>query len=171
MSDLVAVAFKNEHQAEKVRTELMAMQEGFLVDLEDAVVAVRKDNGEVKLRQMYNLTASGALSGGFWGMLVGLIFLSPLLGFAIGGVAGAAAGALSDVGINDDFMKQLGSALQPGGSALFVLVRHATTDKVLEQLGQFTDDATILHTSLSHEDEEKLRSIMQEREAEAIGRS
>ena len=88
----------------------------------DAVVVEKKQNGKVKLHQMYNLTASGAVGGGFWGVLIGLIFMNPLLGLVVGAGAGAVAGALSDVGINDDFMKQLAEKLTPGTSALFVLV-------------------------------------------------
>mgnify|MGYP001047647264 CR=1 FL=1 len=65
---------------------------------------------------------------------MGLLFLHPLLGLAAGAGAGAVAGALSDVGIEDDFMKELSETLRPGSSALFVLVRKSTPDKVLNEL-------------------------------------
>jgi len=158
MSDLIVVAYDDEHKAEEVRLQLIKMQQEYLVDLEDAVVATRDNAGKVKLHQIYNLTAAGALGGGFWGALIGLIFLSPFLGFVIGAAAGAAGGALSDVGINDDFMKQLAGTLKPGSSALFVLVRKMTPDKVLEKL-QGTG-GKVLRTSLSHENEAKLQAAL-----------
>ena len=122
------------------------------------MVAVKDEKGKVKLHQTYNLTASGALSGGFWGTLIGLIFLNPLLGLAVGAGAGAVSGALTDVGINDDFMKDLASTFQNGSSVLFVLVRKATPDKVLEEL-QGTG-GKVIKTSLTHEEEAKLQAVL-----------
>jgi len=107
---------------------------------------------------MYNLTASGALSGGFWGTLIGLIFMNPLLGLAVGAGAGAVSGALSDVGINDDFMKNLAATFNNGSSVLFVLVRKATPDKVLEEL-QGTG-GKVIKTSLTHDEEAKLQAVL-----------
>src|SRR5262245_12209108 len=126
--------------------------------MEDAVVAIKDAKGKVKLHQAVNLTAAGAASGGFWGTLIGLIFLNPLLGLAVGAGAGAVSGALTDVGINDHFMKNLAATMKPGSSALFVLVRKATPDKVLEEL--MGTGGTILKTSLSHEDEAKLQAAL-----------
>src|SRR5262249_31098023 len=120
--------------------------------------AVKDPAGKVKLHQAINLTAAGAVRGGFWGSLIGLIFLNPLLGLAVGAGAGAVSGALSDLGIDDNFMKDLAATMKPGSSALFVLVRKATPDKVLEEL-QGTG-GTVLRTSLSHEDEAKLQAAL-----------
>jgi uncharacterized membrane protein len=114
--------------------------------------------GKVKLHQMYKLAAAGALSGGFWGALIGLIFMSPLLGMAIGAGTGAISGALTDVGINDDFMKNLAASFKNGSSVLFVLVRKATPDKVLAEL-QGTG-GKVIKTSLTHEEEEKLQAAL-----------
>jgi uncharacterized membrane protein len=158
MSDLIVVGFNDEHQAEDVRRRLIKMQHEYLVDLEDAVVAVRDQEGKVKLHQIHNLTAAGAISGGFWGALIGLLFLSPILGAAIGAGAGAVGGALSDLGIDDNFMKELAGHLAPGSSALFVLVRKMTTDKVLPQLQGM--GGKIIQTSLSNEDEAKLQAAL-----------
>jgi uncharacterized membrane protein len=137
---------------------LRKMQKDYLIDLEDAVVAVKDEKGRVKLHQAVNLTAFGAVSGGFWGSLIGLIFLNPLLGAAVGAAAGAISGALTDVGIDDNFMKQLAVNVKPGSSVLFVLVRHVTVDKVLEQLKGTGGE--ILKTSLTHEDETKLQAAL-----------
>jgi uncharacterized membrane protein len=158
MSDLVVIAYANELEAEEVRLSLLKLQREYLIDLEDAVVAVKKPDGKIKLNQIHNLTATGAIGGGFWGALVGLLFLNPLLGATVGAVSGAVAGALTDVGINDRFMKELAESLQPGHSALFVLVRKATPDKVLEALRG--TGGTVLKTSLTHESEAKLREAL-----------
>lgn len=158
MSTLVVVAYPNEFQAEEVRLRLLKMQQEYLVDLEDAVIAVRKEDGKIKLLQLHNLTGAGAVSGGFWGLLIGLLFMNPLLGAAVGAGAGAISGALADVGINDEFMKQLGQNLKPGGSMLFILFRSITLDKALQELKG--TGGTIIQTSLSHEDEQRLRNAM-----------
>lgn len=165
MSDLIVVGYDDMFKAEEVRLKLLKMQKEYLVDLEDAVVAVKKEDGKVKLSQMYHLAASGAVGGGFWGMLIGLIFLNPILGAVVGAGAGAAAGALSDVGIDDDFMKKLAEQLQPGTSVLFVLIRKMTADKVLDELGG--TGGKVLQTSLSHEDEDKLQAALDAAKASA----
>jgi uncharacterized membrane protein len=113
MATLVVIDYESEVRAEEVRLALLKMQKEYLVDLDDAVVVVRDTKGRVKLRQLYNLTAAGAASGGFWGALIGLLFLNPLFGFAIGAAAGAISGSLRDIGIDDNFMKSLGETLKP----------------------------------------------------------
>lgn len=158
MSDLVVIGYDDQFKAEEVRLMLWKMQKEYLIDLEDAVVAEKNDKGKVKLHQAVNLTAAGAATGGFWGALVGLIFLNPLLGMAVGASAGAVSGALTDVGINNNFMKELAESLHPGSSALFVLVRSATPDKVLEEL-QGTG-GKVLKTSLTHEEEARLQAAL-----------
>ena len=158
MSTLAVIGYNDPYTAEEVRLKLRKLQSEYLIDLEDAVVAVKDNKGKVKLHQAIHLTAAGAVSGGFWGSLIGLIFLNPLLGLAVGASAGAVSGALADVGINDQFMKDLAATMQPGSSALFVLVRKATPDKVLAEL-QGTG-GKVLKTSLSHEDESKLQAAL-----------
>ena len=158
MSTLVVVAYPSLYKAEEVRLHLLKLQKEYLLELEDAAIAVKQENGKIKLHQLVNLTAGGAVSGGFWGALIGLIFLNPLLGAG----AGAVSGALADVGVNDAFMKELAAQLQPGHSALFVLFRNATVDKALDELRG--TGGTVLKTSLSHEDEAKLREVLAGRE-------
>jgi uncharacterized membrane protein len=158
MSTFVVIDYESEVKAEEVRLALLKMQKQYLIDLDDAVVVVRDDKGRVRLRQMYNLTASGAFSGGFWGALIGLIFLNPLFGFAVGAAAGAVSGALRDVGIDDNFMKELGQTLKPGTAALCVLVRQMTPDKVVEEIQQF--GGTLIKTNLSNENEARLREAL-----------
>jgi uncharacterized membrane protein len=159
MATLVVIGYESEVKAEEVRIALLKMQKDYLIDLADAVVVVRDANGKVKLRQLYNLTAAGAASGGFWGSLVGLMFLNPLFGLAIGASAGAISGALRDVGIDDGVMKKLAETLKPGTAALCVLIRQMTADKVVEEIKPF--GGTVIQTSLSHEDEAKLRTALE----------
>ena len=158
MSTLVVIEYDDQYKAEEMRLKLRKMQKEYLVDLEDAVVAVKDDKGKIKLHQAINLTAAGAVSGGFWGSLIGLIFLNPLLGMAMGAAAGAVSGALRDVGIDDRFMKDLADGLPAKSSALFVLVRKSTPDRVLEEVKGM--GGKILRTSLTHEDETKLQTAL-----------
>jgi uncharacterized membrane protein len=158
MSNLVVIGYDDPFKAEEVRLKLRKMQKDYLIDLEDAVVAVKNEKGNVKLHQAVNLTAAGAVGGGFWGSLIGLIFLNPLLGAAVGAAAGAVSGALTDVGVDDKFMKELATTMTPGSSVLFVLVRKATVDKVLDEMKG--TGGKILKTSLSHDDEAKLQAAL-----------
>lgn len=105
MSTLVAVVFDDPTTAFEMRTALFKMQKEFLIDLEDSVVVTRNEKGKIKLDQATSLTSAGAIGGGFWGMLIGLIFLNPLLGAAVGAAAGAVSGRLTDIGIDDKMMK------------------------------------------------------------------
>jgi uncharacterized membrane protein len=166
MSDLVVFDFDGIHTADEVLNKLRSLQKEYLVDLEDACVVERTQDGRVHIKQAVNLTtvgaATGGMSGAFWGTLVGLLFLNPLAGMAIGALAGAGAGALSgsltDYGINDNFVKQLGQTIPPGSSALFVLVKNVTLDKVLPEIEPFKP--RVLRTSLSNEDEAKLKATL-----------
>jgi uncharacterized membrane protein len=158
MSDLVVIAFPNEAKAEEVRQKLLTMQKEYLLELSDAVVALKDDKGNIKLNQMINPTAAGAVGGAFWGALIGLIFLMPLAGAALGAAGGAVGGALTDLGINDKFMKDTAAAIQPGTAALFVLIRKVTADKVLE--GLKGEGGTVLKTSLDHTKEVALQAAL-----------
>ncbi len=155
MSDLIVVAFDNETGAEEMRDALVGMQKRHLVTLEDAAVVVRKQDGKVKVKQAVNLVGSGALGGAFWGMLIGIIFWMPWLGAAVGALSGAMRGHFSDIGVDDGFIKEVGDTIEPGHSALFLLIKEATPDKMVDELKQYK--GKILQTSLSAEDEAKLK--------------
>ena len=158
MADLVEIAFPSEEKAEQVRQKLLDMQKEYLIELSDAVIAVKQPNGHVKLNQLFNPTASGAVSGTFWGALIGMIFLMPLAGAAIGAASGALGGALADVGINDQFMKDAAQSLQTGNAALFLLIRKMTTDKVLAALQG--EGGTVIRTSFDESKEAALRTAL-----------
>jgi len=158
MSDLVFIGFPTEQKAEEVRQKVLSLQREYLIELGDAVVVVKDDKGHVKLNQMINMTATGAASGALWGTLIGFIFLAPLVGTAIGAASGALGGKFSDIGINDQFMKDAASALQPGTAGLFLLIRKMTTDKVLADLKG--TGGTLIKTSFDETKEEQLREAL-----------
>lgn len=158
MADLVEIAFPSEEKAEQVRQKLLDMQKEYLIELADAVIALKQPNGHVKLNQLFNPTATGALSGTFWGALIGMIFLMPLAGAAIGAASGAVGGALTDIGINDQFMKNAAQHLQSGNAALFLLIRKMTADKVLAALQG--EGGTVIRTSFDESKEGALRAAL-----------
>ena len=159
MADLIAVVFPSEAKAEEVREKILGMQKDYLIDIGDAAIATKTDTGKVKLNQLMNTTAAGAAGGSFWGLLVGVLFLNPLIGVAVGAASGALAGALTDVGVDDKFMKGLAEAdLKDGEAVLFVLVKKVTGDKVLDELKGV--GGTVLQTSLDHTREDALRKAL-----------
>ena len=161
MSTLVAVLFEDDTTAFDMRAALMKMQKQYLIDIEDAVVVIKSQNGAIKLDQTINLTAAGAVGGGFWGMLIGLLFLNPFLGAAIGATAGAVSARFKDVGINDQMMRDLAQSFKPSSAALFVLLRRMTADKVLEGLKPFSGKGRVFQTSLNKDDEAALRASLE----------
>jgi uncharacterized membrane protein len=160
MSTLVAIAYPDADTAERVRGELVQATKEHLLQLEDAVVVVHEPDGKIKLHQAMSTTGAGAAGGALWGGLIGLIFLAPLFGMAIGAASGALAGKVSDVGVNDDFMKQLGAKLPPGAAALIMLGRAEAPERVLERVKPYGGE--VIQTSLDTEQEERLRSALGE---------
>jgi uncharacterized membrane protein len=156
MATLVVLAFKDETGAAQMRDRLVGLQKQQLINLSDAAIVVRRQDGKVKVKQAVSLVGAGALGGAFWGMLIGLLFWAPWLGLAIGAASGALGGALADVGVDDKFIKEVGGTIEPGHSALFLLVESWTEDKVMDEIKGF--DAEVLQTSLSKEDEEQLKA-------------
>ena len=167
MAELVVVGFDNPTDADRVLTELTRMQKEYLIDLEDAVIAIRSQDGAVRIKQSVNMLSLGAATGGLrgamWGSLIGLLFLNPRAGFAIGGAVGAGSGALSgnmiDYGINDDFIKSIGDTLKPDTSALFLLVRKSQPEKVLAELSGYKGH--VIRSSLSPEQEAKIQAALE----------
>jgi uncharacterized membrane protein len=158
MSDLVAIVYPSEAKAEEVRQRLFDLRKQYLIEFSDAVIAVKTDAGPVKLNQLVNTTAAGAASGSFWGLLIGVLFLNPLIGVALGAASGALSGLLTDYGINDAFMKELAASLKPGDAALFVLIQNMTADKVLKEIQGA--GGTVLKTSLDDTKEKVLREAL-----------
>jgi uncharacterized membrane protein len=158
MSELIAVAYPDQVTAETVRRTLGQLSVEKVIDLGDAVVVTRDEKGKVKLHQVIRPGAEGAARGALWGGVLGILFLAPLLGMAIGAAAGGVAGAVTDLGVDDRFMRDLGEKLPVGGAALIVLVNSSTPDKVLPRIQQFGGD--VIQTSLSDEAETRLRETL-----------
>lgn len=168
MTDLIAIHYDDMNKAEQVRTELFGLNKRHLIDFDDALVVVRDEEGKVKLNQLHDLTLTGALNGGFWGLLLGAIFTLPFFGPGLvalpfvsslfGAGMGALSGSLADIGVDDDFARRCGEAFQPGTSALFVLVRKATPDKVIEVVRRY--GGTVLTTSLTRAQEAQIQAML-----------
>jgi len=159
MSTLVAIAYPDRDTAERVRQELMQATKEHLLRLEDAVVVEHDADGKIKLHQAISTGATGAAGGALWGGLIGLLFLAPLLGMAAGAAGGAIAGKMTDAGVNDKFMKELGTELQPGGAALIALGQTDARDKLIERVGPY--GGHIIQTSLDGEEEARLREALE----------
>ena len=158
MSDLVAIVYPTEAKAEEVRQRLLKLQREYLITIGDAVIAVKGEDDSIKLNQLVNTTAAGAATGSFWGLLVGLLFMNPLIGVAVGAASGAIGGALTDFGINDQFMKELASSVKKGDAVLFVLIKHMTADKVMNEIKDA--GGVVLKTSLDEKKEQILRDTL-----------
>lgn len=163
MADLIVLAFETEDGALEVRDELIKLQKQQLIELEDAAVVVRPVEGKPKVKQVGSLAGAGALGGAFWGLFIGLLFFAPWLGLVMGAAAGAIAGGLTDVGVDDKFIKDVGKTIEPGQSALFLLIRKVTPDKVLDHIKKY--QPIVLQTSLSEDDEAKLREAFNAEES------
>jgi uncharacterized membrane protein len=168
MSELIVVGFNDPEETDRVLLRLSKLRKEYLIDIEDAVVVVRDEDGKVHLKQGINLVTAdattGFVSGSLWGTLVGFLFLNPLAGFVLGSAigvgAGALSGSLSDYGINDDFIKSLAETIPPNSSALFILVRKVQPEKVLAELSGVK--GKVLRTSLSPEQEKKLQQALED---------
>ena len=158
MSNLIVIAYPDQATAEQARAELVSATREHLVQLDDAVVVYREPDGKIKLHQAYSATGLGAAGGAMWGGLIGLLFLAPLFGMAVGAATGALGGKLSDTGVNDDFMKELGAKLPPGGAALIALGQSQARDKLIERMRPFGGE--IVQTSLSTEEEQQLEAAL-----------
>jgi uncharacterized membrane protein len=156
MSDLVAIAYDDMATAQSVASNLGEAVKAHVIEVDDVALVERRDDGKVKLHQP-SLAGSGAAGGAMWGGLIGLLFLAPLVGMAVGAAAGAAGGAMADSGVDDEFMKRLGSELEPGNAALIVLVRKMSADKVLPEIKV---PGTVIQTSLTNEDEGALQQAL-----------
>ena len=158
MGELIAIGYADEHRAAEVMDALREPQQEHALELDDAVYVTKDFAGEIELHQSEHAAASGATRGAFWGLLVGALLLAPVAGAAVGAGAGALRGALKDVGIEDNFVSDVSELMGPGNSAVFLLVRKATPDKVLPRLSSF--GGSVLRTSLSYDAEAHLQASL-----------
>jgi len=166
MATFTVSQFDSADGAEQVLGTLERLQKEELIRIEDAAIVTWPEGAKKpKTRQLHNLKGAGAMGGAFWGLLFGLIFFVPLLGLAVGAAAGALGGSLTDVGIDDAFIKDVRSKITPGTSALFLMTSDTVQDRVAEELKGLKGHVTLLHTNLTAEQEEKLRETFAEDEA------
>jgi len=159
MSQLIVAGFNDEFKADEVLLELLRNEQGYRINVEDAAVAIRRSDGQILVKQAHVLVSAMASHGSFWGLLVGLLLLNPLAGVVVGGAIGAAIGSLKHIGIEDEFIKELGQKAQPGHSILFVIEHEGSSSSVLNVLKKY--DADILETSLGFANEDKLRKALE----------
>jgi uncharacterized membrane protein len=161
MSTLIAITYDTADKASQALEKLGELQKMKLVTLEDAAIAVKDQKGKVKVTQTLEKmqTGSAAIWGGFWGLLIGLLFLAPIFWGLFGALMGALFSKGADLGIDNKFIKDVGDSLDPGQSALFILVVEATGDKVLPEMAKF--GGTVYQTSLSNEDEATLKQALE----------
>lgn len=165
MSDLITIVFNDEKTAFELREKLFEEQRNYLIELEDAVVVTKDAKSKIKLHQVTSLAAQGAASGGLLGGMIGLLFLNPLLGMVAGAGAGAISGSMTDLGISDNTMKEMAEAFDDNTSALFVLIRKVTADKVLEDIQPIASKGKVFKTSLTQEKEDKLKAMLASKNA------
>jgi uncharacterized membrane protein len=159
MTHLVVLGVDNRDDAERLFDLAGDLAKQELLQLQDAAYAYRDDRGKVRIHQAVSLTGAGAASGALWGTLIGLLFLMPVAGLAIGAGTGALAGKLADVGINDDTIKQIGGQLEQGRAAVFLLAKSATVDRVIDAIKPF--NPTVIQTNLTKDREEELVKALQ----------
>jgi uncharacterized membrane protein len=167
MATLTVWKFDTVDGADNALSKLQDLQRQELIEVIDgAVVTYPVGAKKPKTRQLQHPAGVFALGGAFWGMLFGLIFFVPLLGMAIGAGMGALMGAMTDVGINDDFIKQARAQITPGSSALFLYTGRVVQDRVIEQFKALPGHPELMQSNLSTEQEAKLREAFGE-EAES----
>ncbi len=154
---MIVFAMPSVDGAYAMRDALDDLRAFDLVNIHDAAVVEHHTDGSVRIRQAFDLVGAGALGGVIWGALIGLIFLSPWVGMALGGLAGMLAGKFVDIGIDDEFIHEVGNHVQPGYSALFLLIDNWETSKALRLLADF--DATIVRTTMPEDEETRLRDF------------
>lgn len=161
MTDLIVIAYETEQQGSEALEVVQRLQRLEALRLVDAAVVVKDQQGEIKIKQTLEHRNTGTVAawGGFWGLLIGLLFLSPILLGVVGALVGAVIGKTQDLGIDNKFIKEVGDSLEPGNSALCMLVLEAKQDEVIDELRQM--GGTVFQTSLSTESEEKLRQALE----------
>lgn len=160
MSELIVIAFNSETGAEELRDDLQKLKQEHLISLKDAAVAIRQPNGKVKVKQASHLVGKNALFGALGGLLLGTFFLAPWLGLVGGAIGGAVAGKKTDIGVDDNFIKEVGETIEPGHSALFLLIASDAPEAMIDEIHRH--QGKILQTSLSEADEAQLLAALQE---------
>ena len=149
MSELIVIAADGPEAARRVRDDVIALRHVYAIETEDLVVIDRDADGKVRLQQPVNMVTTRALGGAVWGLGLGAVFLAPLIGAAVGAATGALTGYLSDVGIDDNSLKDFGLRLAPGRSAVALLARRADPEALARLVARHGGD--VIRAALSPE--------------------
>jgi uncharacterized membrane protein len=158
VADLIVIGYDDEQTAERAAEEVYRLAADLIIQPEAVAVISRDKNGKYKVTTNHHPIAEGATWGMLWGALFGLIFFIPVFGLALGGAFGLLFGALEKAGINKQFQQEVRDMVQPGTSALFLIVDKVTPDKAIEALGKF--GGRVLKTSLSRDAEKQLQEAL-----------
>lgn len=158
MADLIAIGYDDEGTAEQAAEEVYRLAHDLVIEPEAVAVIKRDRNGRYKVITNHHPLAEGVTWGMFWGVLFGMLFFIPVFGLAVGGLLGALFGTLGKIGIDKTFQQEVRDMLEPGTSALFLVVDKVTPDKALEALSKF--GGRVLKTSLTADAEQKLQEAL-----------
>jgi uncharacterized membrane protein len=158
MADLIAIGYDDEETAQKAAEEVYRLADDLVIQPEAVAVIVRDKNGKYKVTTNHHPVAEGVTWGMFWGVLFGLLFFVPVFGLVIGGVFGTLFGVIDRIGVDKQFQRQVRDMVQPGTSALFLVVDKVTPDKAIEALSKF--GGKVLKSSLSNDAEQQLEEAL-----------
>ena len=158
MADLIAIGYDDEETAQKAAEEVYRLANDLVIEPEAVAVIVRDKNGKYKVTTNHHPVAEGVTWGMFWGVLFGLLFFVPVFGLVIGGVFGTLFGVIDKIGVDKQFQRQVRDMVQPGTSALFLVVDKVTPDKAIEALSKF--GGKVLKSSLSNDAEQQLEEAL-----------
>jgi uncharacterized membrane protein len=158
MADLIAIGYPDMATADEAAAEARRLAQDLIIQPDAIAVIVRDEDGSYKVHTNHHLVGGGATWGMFWGFLFGLLFFIPVFGMAVGAGMGALMGKLTKSSIDKQFQDQVRGMLQPGTSALFLMLEKVTPDKAVEAMSKY--GGTVLKTSLSKQDEQELQEAL-----------
>jgi uncharacterized membrane protein len=165
MATLVAIGYPDETTATTASLEAQRLAKDLILQPDAIAVISRDREGKFHVTTNHHAVGGGATWGMFWGFLFGLLFFVPFLGMAVGAGMGALMGKMTKGAIDKEFESQVRDMVQPGTSALFLIIEQVTTDKAVEALSKF--GGTVLKSSLSKETEQQLQDALHSGEATA----
>ena len=159
MADLIAIGYPDETTADEAAAEAYRLANDLIIQPDAIAVIIRKQDGSYQVHTNHGGGAGGgAIWGSFWGFLFGLLFFIPVFGLALGAGLGALMGKFAKTSIDKEFQEQVRGMVQPGTSALFLMLEKVTPDKAVEAMSKY--GGTVLKTSLSKDDEKELQDAL-----------
>ena len=165
MADLVAIGYQDETTGALAAEEVRRLASELIIEPDAVAVIVRDKEGKYHVNTSHHPVGGGATWGMFWGLLFGMLFFVPVFGMAVGAGLGALFGKIEKSGIDKEFQQQVRDQVQPGTSCLFLIIEQATPDKATAALSRF--GGTVIKTSLSDEDTQKLQEALSAQPAQA----